>query len=44
VERPISSAYRAPAPAKAVKKNTLELGGADVFVVSKDADIDKTVE
>jgi succinate-semialdehyde dehydrogenase/glutarate-semialdehyde dehydrogenase len=30
--------------AKAVKKSTLELGGADAFVVLKDADIDKTVD
>ncbi|MEO7061198.1 MAG: NAD-dependent succinate-semialdehyde dehydrogenase [Lapillicoccus sp.] len=30
--------------AKAVKKSTLELGGADAFVVLKDADMDKTVE
>jgi succinate-semialdehyde dehydrogenase/glutarate-semialdehyde dehydrogenase len=30
--------------AKAVKKSTLELGGADPFVVLEDADIDKTVE
>jgi succinate-semialdehyde dehydrogenase / glutarate-semialdehyde dehydrogenase len=29
--------------AKAVKKSTLELGGADPFVVLEDADIDKTV-
>jgi succinate-semialdehyde dehydrogenase/glutarate-semialdehyde dehydrogenase len=30
--------------AKAVKKSTLELGGADAFVVLKDADMDKTVD
>jgi succinate-semialdehyde dehydrogenase/glutarate-semialdehyde dehydrogenase len=30
--------------AKAVKKSTLELGGADPFVVLEDADIDKTVD
>ena len=30
--------------AKAVKKSTLELGGADAFVVLEDADIDKTAE
>jgi len=30
--------------AKAVKKSTLELGGADPFVVLDDADIDKTVD
>jgi succinate-semialdehyde dehydrogenase/glutarate-semialdehyde dehydrogenase len=29
--------------AKAVKKSTLELGGADAFVVLEDADIDRTV-
>ena len=29
---------------KALKKSTLELGGADAFVVLKDADIDKTVK
>ncbi|QCE34451.1 NAD-dependent succinate-semialdehyde dehydrogenase [Acetobacteraceae bacterium] len=28
----------------AMKKSTLELGGADAFIVLKDADIDKTVE
>jgi succinate-semialdehyde dehydrogenase / glutarate-semialdehyde dehydrogenase len=30
--------------AKAVKKSTLELGGADAFVVLKDADMDETVQ
>lgn len=29
---------------KALKKSTLELGGADAFVVLKDADLDKTVK
>jgi succinate-semialdehyde dehydrogenase/glutarate-semialdehyde dehydrogenase len=38
----IIAAYAAKA-AKAAKKSTLELGGADAFVVLEDADIDRTV-
>lgn len=34
----------AAAASKALKKSTLELGGADAFVVLKDADLDKTVK
>ena len=29
---------------RALKKSTMELGGADAFVVLKDADLDKTVK
>lgn len=29
---------------KALKKSTMELGGADAFIVCKDADLDKTVQ
>jgi len=34
----------AAAASKALKKSTLELGGADAFVVLKDADLNKTVK
>jgi succinate-semialdehyde dehydrogenase/glutarate-semialdehyde dehydrogenase len=39
-----SGAIIATYAAKALKKSTLELGGADPFIVLDDADIDKTVE
>lgn len=39
-----AGAVVAAAAGKALKKSTLELGGADAFVVLADADLDKTVE
>lgn len=39
-----AGAVVAAAAGKALKKSTLELGGADAFVVLADADLDKTVD
>lgn len=39
-----AGAHVAATAAKALKKSTMELGGADAFVVLKDADMEKTVK